>query len=252
HLVPDDPSGWYDGGAPLEVTEALAFTDVPYDFTGPSPIADLPAPQPFEVLFEPGDLPQCPDWATTPELPREISGIVTIFPRLYYKTDGCDGDEEKYYESYFVQDATGGVFVLGDSKVAHFDAGDRVEMTVRGIANRFDLAMVTVHDVTTIQRGPEPIYYEIPDDSLGVSDIALVRRVEGEVVTVKDTFGAFQLETDDGTRFDVALDVDLNRRGIDYPVGSRIIVTGPVLYSFSVFSIVVMQIGQVEVISTGD
>jgi len=252
HLVPEDPDGWYDAGATLDVAEALAFTDVPYTFTGPSDIGALPEPAPFEVLFEPAPLPECPDWTTSSELPREITGIATIFPRLYYKTDGCDGDEEKYYGSFFVQDATGGVFVLGDSKVAHFDAGDRISITVRGMANRYDLPMVVSHDVTLIERGPEAIYYEIPETALGLDDIAKVRRVEGVVATTKDTFGAFQVESDDGTRFDVSLDVDLNRRGIDYPVGTRLIVTGPVLYSFDAFSIVVMQIGQVEVLSSGE
>jgi hypothetical protein len=252
HSVPDDPAPWFDPGATLDVAEALAFTDVPYDFTGPTGIADLPIPEPFAVVFEPGPLPTCPDWSTSSELPREIEGIVTIYPRLYYKTDGCDGDEEKYYGSFFVQDASGGIFVLGDSKVAHFDAGDRVHLTVRGLANRFDLPLISVHDVTAIDRGPEPIYYEIPNGPLDLPDVGLVRRVSGEVVTEKDTFGAFQVESDDGTRYDVSLDVELNRRGVDFPVGTRLTVTGPVLYSFSVFAIVIMQIGQVEVTVSGE
>jgi hypothetical protein len=248
HPTPDDPDAWFDPGSDLDVEEPLAFTDQPYDFTGETPIAGLPAPAPFESLFEPGALPTCPDWATTPDLPREITGIVTLFPRLYYKTEGCDGDDEKYYGSYFIQDQSGGIFVLGDSKVAHFDAGDRVTLSIRGIADVFDLPMVTVHDVLAIDRGPEPIYYEIATQPFDLPDIALVRRIEGEVVTTKDTFGAFKVEAADGTQFDVSLDVELNRRGVDYPIGTHLIVTGPVLYSYSIFSIVVMQIGQVEVL----
>ncbi len=248
HPLPDDPSDWFDAGNPLEVIEPLAFTEEPYAVTGSTAIGDLPIAEPYQSLFAPGPLPTCPDWATSSELPAQIEGIVTVFPRLYFKTEGCDGDDEKYYGSYFIQDASGGIFVLGDSKVAHFDAGDRVSLSIRGVANVYDLPMVTAHDVIEIERGPEPIYYQVPSGPLDLPDIALVRRVEGDVISEKDTFGAFQVLADNGTTYDITLDVELNRRGVDYPVGTRIIVTGPVLYSYSIFAIVVMQIGQVEIV----
>jgi len=253
--VAEDPSAWFDPGADFTVSESVAFTDQPYSFTGLTPIADLPAPEPFQVLWEDGGaLPACPDWERSSDLPAEITGIVTVLPRYYYKTDGCDGDEEKYYGSFFVQDASGGVFVLGDSKVNHFDAGDRVTLSIRGITNRFDLTMVTAHDVVEVQRGPEPIYYVEATGPFDLPDIAQVRRVTGTVTSDPDTFGAFTVTGDDGTAWAIALDSDLNRRGVHYDVGSRVQVTGPIIYSYSAFSIVVLQKGQVDVLTpaTGD
>jgi hypothetical protein len=246
----EDPATWFDPGAPLVVAERLEFTDVNYDFTGETPIADLPIPagDSFVSLFAEGDpLPACEEWETTPDLPAEITGIVTILPRYYYKTDGCDQDAEKYYGSFFLQDASGGIFVLNDSKVSHFLAGDRVTLSVRGVANRFDLPMVTALDVVDVQPHPEPIYFQAANAAFDQGDIALVERVTGTVATEADTFGAFDL-TQDGTgvTYGVSIDSDLARRGVHYAVGTRITVTGPVLYSYSLYSIIVMQVGQVS------
>ena len=69
--------------------------------------------------------------------------------------------------------------------------------------------------------------------------------VTGDVTTLPDTFGAFIVKADDGSEYAVQLDVDLNRRGYSYPVGSRLQVTGPVLYSYSEYSIAVMSVGQI-------
>lgn len=247
-MEPQD--GWWADAGDYDVQETIAFTDVPYDFTGATPIADLPLPPDFATEWAAGDaaLPECPDWSVSDELPVEITGIVTIYPRYYFKTDGCDGDEEKFYGSYFIQDASGGHFVLGDTKVAHFDAGDRVTLKVRGIANRFDLPMIVGHDVVDVDVGPEPIFYEVADGPLTTDDIALVRRVTGTVSTEMDTFGAFTVTGDDGTDWNVGLDVELNRRGVEYAPGTRVTVTGPVQYSFSLFTIVVMQKGQIQIL----
>lgn len=245
---------WYAEGTPYDVTEAIAFTDVPYDFTGPTPIADLPIPADFETWFAPDDAPSpdaaCADWTTSDALPAVIEGIVTLHPRFYYKTSGCQPDQdvdadEKYYGSYFVQDASGGFFVLGDSKVAHFDMGDRVRIEVRAVKESFDSVMISAHDVVEVQRGPEPIWYQTRTEALGFDDVATVVRMEGTVVTEPTTFGEIYLETDGGVRFKMSLDAELNRRGVAWPIGARLQVTGPVLYSFSEFQIVVLRIGQV-------
>jgi hypothetical protein len=255
---PEDYASWYSQGVVLDVEEPLVFTDVPYaapvageaigDFEDDLfPVAD------GDPVFASGDsyaVSGCPSSQST-SLPFEVEGIVTLHPRFYFKTRGCDGDE-KYYGSYFIEDATGGFFVLGDSKVAHFDMGDRVRLKVRGIRTTFDVDMVYAHDVVAVERGPEPIYYETLDRALELStdrsEIGRVKRIVGTVITEKDTFGEFQVEGDNGVVFNVSLDAELNRRGIGFPIGTRLQVTGPMHFSFSSFNIVVMRVGQLEVI----
>ncbi len=244
---------WYEPAGTYDVAEPVAFTDVNYDFTGPTPIAELPAPEDFQTWFAREDAPadgDCQDWDTTDELPAEITGIVTLHPRFYYKTSGCQPNQDvdsdqKYYGSYFVQDASGGFFVLGDSKVAHFDMGDRVTLRVRAIKESFDQLMIAVHDVVAVERGPEPIYFEAVDGELGPEHVARVVRIEGTVSSEMSTFGEVYLEGDDGSQFKMGLDAELNRRGVYWPPGTRLQVTGPVLYSFSEYTITVMRVGQV-------
>lgn len=255
---PEDPGSWYEAGEILDVVEPLEFTDQPYaapasgeaigDFeTSLFPVVDS---DPVFAVGDGYDASGCAS-AESAELPFEIEGVVTLHPRFYFKTEGCDGDE-KYYGSFFVEDATGGFFVLGDSKVAHFDMGDRVRLRVRGLRTNFDVDMVYAHDVISVERGPEPIYFEemttapvLPDNR---TDIGRVKRIEGTVITEKDTFGEFQVENADGIVFNVSLDAELNRRGIGYPIGTELRVTGPMLYSFSTFNLVVMRVGQLEVL----
>lgn len=254
----EDPDGWYAPGEPLEVEEPVAFTDVPYDFTGATPIAELPPPPAFSTVFAPADLPQptdCAGWSAITDLPAEITGIVTLLPRFYFKTSGCAPDQsvdedEKYYGSYFVEDASGGYFVLGDSKVAHFDMGDRVTLNVRALKNNFDQTMIAVHDVVEVVRGPEPIHYlAVPTGALGAQHVSIVVRVEGVVTTVPSTFGEVYLQGDDGSQYKFSLDAELTRRGVSYPVGSRLQVTGPVLFSFSEYTIEVLRVGQITVLT---
>lgn len=257
---PEAWGDWYEEGTPYDVLEPVAFTDTPYAFPEVGPgIADLPIPADFETAFAPEDAPPrgCADWVTDPGLPMEFEGLVTIHPRFYFKAPGClpprdddpDADsDEKFYGSYFIEDATGGVFVLGDSKVAHFDMGDRVRIRVRAVRNRFDLVAVAVHDIVEVIRGPEPIHYEETVEAFGSDDVARVKRVTGTVVTDPDTFGEFLVEGDDGTRWAVSLDVELNRRGIRYPMGTRLQATGPIMYSFSAYSMVIMRVGQISVL----
>lgn len=246
-----DPTSWFDAGADYDVLEPVAFTDQNYGFTGDVPIGDLPVPDPFQTWFAPADAPtvECPDWAADPSggLPAEITGVVTILPRYYFKTTGCVGDE-KYYGCYFIQDASGGFFVLGDSKVAHFDNGDKVTLKVRAIKEAYDQLMIAEHDVVDVEWGPEPIYYETVATALGPEHISRVVRVEGTVRNLPTTFGEVYLDSDDGVEFKMALDQELSRRGYAYPVGARLRVTGPVLYSFSEYTVIVMRVGQVEVL----
>ncbi|MFT4623832.1 MAG: hypothetical protein ACI8PZ_002488 [Myxococcota bacterium] len=253
--APEKSLRWYDLPGQYDVQEWVEFTDVPYDFTGVDPIARLPVPPTEGTLFAANDAPpNCAGWSATDDLPREIEGIVTLHPRYYTKSSGClpdpndDGidSDEKYYGSYFLQDSSGGVFVLGDSKVAHFDMGDRVRMRVRSVRDAFDVPAIVGHDVLEIIRGPEPIYYQVQTERFSEGDISEVRRVTGTVIDELGTFGDFTIQTDDGVNFGIGIDSELNRRGAYWPPGTRLQVTGPVLYSFQAYSVLVMKLGQVE------
>jgi len=264
----EDPSSWYDTGSDINVTESLQFTDQNYAF--PANDADgighlkdhlfpVPAGSPGsdQVAWGAQDdvdgTPFC-QRTVSPDLPFDVDGVVTIFPRYYFKTSGCNWDSaEKYYGSFFIQDRTGGVFMLGDTKVAHFYAGDHVHLRIRAAKTSFGLNMVYAWDDAEIVERGVPIYYQVPTESFGAmaasgdNPIGRVWRVTGTVVNEADTFGAFQVETDDGTRYDVSLDVELTRRGVRYAPGTRLTVTAPMLYSFSIYSMIVMQKGQVAV-----
>lgn len=253
---------WFDAGDPLDVAEPIAYTTEPYGLPASGlGFGDLPMPPEYTTWFAPDDLPPdgCSDWSEEPGqpvLPATITGVVTIHPRYYVKVNGCvpasdnsvDSDE-KYYGSYFIEDDSGGIFVLGDSKVAAFDMGDRVTLLVRGIRNNFDLPMVALHDVLAVDRGPYPIHYDVADAALGGPDVGRVRRVTGVVADEPDTFGEFHLTGPDGVVWTVALDQELNRRGVQFAVGSEIEVTGPVNFSYDTFTLIVMRIGQVVVLN---
>lgn len=257
----EDPD-WYSAGEPYDVLEPIAFTEDPYGLPAGAAFGfgDLQMPPQYTTWFEPDDVPPagCGDWAEdgSGDLPVEITGVVTVHPRVYIKVGGCVPEfdtsidsEEKYYGSFFIEDDSGGIFVLGDSKVAHFEMGDRVTLRVRGLKNHFEQNMVAVHDVVSIERGPFPIHYDRATAEFDATDLALVRRVTGTVVSDTSTFGELTLEGDSGQLWNVGLDQELTRRGVNYPMGTRIEVTGPVLRGFQdSFPLIVMKKGQVAVL----
>lgn len=250
----EDPADWFDAGADLEVEEPLRFTDQNYDFGATDGIAAFagsvfPAPDRTIVFAEGDEWPSSSscDGEVSDALPAEIEGVVTITPRFYMKVDGCDG-EEKYYGNFFLQDGSGGLFVLGDSKVAAFAAGDRIRLKARSVRTTFDFDIVYSWDAVAIHREARPIYYEVATQKLDQGDHSLVRRVTGEVLGKPDTFGAFQVKDDLGTVFDVQIDAELNRRGFTVAPGQRVQVTGPVLFSYSIRAIVLMSLGQIEIL----
>ncbi len=251
--------GWYDPGTQAGVEEPVAFTATPYDFPA-SPSEGLGA---FREAIVPvtsgvgGDtiafgaddqFPAENDCRSTvdSDLPWEVEGVVTAHPRFYFKTSGCSWDsDEKFYGSFFLEDSTGGVFI----KVAHFDMGDRVRLDLRGAKTSFDLDMVYTYDLLEVVERDVPIYYQertTPFSAEALEDIGRVWRVEGTVTTPKDTFGEFKIETDEGVTSSIGLDVELNR--VSFPVGTRLHATGPLLFSYDVFSIVIMKRGQITVL----
>jgi hypothetical protein len=254
---PQAGNDWFDAGTTLEVKELVAFTTVPYDIPseptqGIGAMLDAVYPvSAFVTAYGVNDqwnaAVDC-ESEVAADLPWRVEGVVTLTPRWYFKTFGCDRDDEKFYGAFFIEDATGGIFVLGDSKVAHFEMGDRVVLDVRGARTLYGLDLVYAHDVVSIERRADPIYYQESTRALGGADIGEVRRVSGVVSSDKDTFGEFRLQADSGIFYTVNLDAELSRRGVGWPVGTRIQVTGPVLYSYSTYSLVVMRKGQVTVL----
>jgi hypothetical protein len=264
---PEDWQDWYDPGAAYEVEEPVEFTDADYGL----PVDDAPGigdlledafsfPRGYGTNLAAEEFPEdgmaCADWYASDDLPFEITGVVTVHPRFYFKTNGCGQDDEKYYGSYFLEDDTGGVFVLGDSKVAHFDMGDTVTLRVRGTRRSFGLDMIYVHEVVEVQRTHRAISYEVADAPFGADDMGEVRRITGTIVRGADNFGEVLLAPDGHntpcTEANLAgcallgLDVELSRRGISFEVGERVTATGPILYSYSAYSLVLSRVGQIE------
>ena len=97
------------------------------------------------------------------------------------------------------------------------------------------------------ERADQDHHHE-PDDALGEDHVARVVRVEGQVVSEKDTFGEIRIESDNGVEHVVSLDVELNRRGVEVPLGATLRATGPVLYSYGSYSVIIMRVGQLEII----
>ena len=119
-----DYLSWYDAGAGLDVTEPISFTDEPYGFpadpaTGIGALSDTLFPvEEGTIAYAAGDQfsadTDCISTASD-ELPWILEGVVTLHPRYYFKTNGCDRDsDEKYYGSYFIEDATGDAPPLPD------------------------------------------------------------------------------------------------------------------------------------------
>lgn len=299
---PEAWDGWYGpmGALDEDVEEPIVFADEPGPYTdsqysgGIGELQSMMTGFGYDVTrkFAPGEAKAdgCATWITDNALPKEFWAMVTLHPRLYYKGVGCvpdaypirdgDGDEldidseEKYYGNFFVEDDSGGLFILNDSKVAHFRMGDRVKLRVRGIGERFDLESIVSHEILEIDRGPHPIAWSwagttecagVPAnfDPTDPADLAAfqaadieceydepaqhgkVLRVEGRVLSNPDTFGSFHLIDDEGEIHQISLDSELNRRKVRFPVGSRIRVTAPVLNSFG-NSLIIMKIGQTE------
>lgn len=139
-----------------------------------------------------------------PELPMEIEGIVTLHPRQYMKVPIC-GQDERHYGVYTIEDDTGGVVVLRDSRVAPFSFGDRIRLRVEGIMLTFgletDTRAVLISDYTVLDDPPpsgdgiaEPgtVLYAPTTEPFGDDDVTRVREIEGFVydVPTNDNFNS--------------------------------------------------------------
>lgn len=277
---------WYDSGAARDVSETVVWDETPYPFGASGGLQDLRQSvigcysqesvgacdgsfvdaEDFIRIFWGPDAPQdvtaC-SLEPTDQLPVELEVMVTVLPQFYLKGNSCEyevgnGTDEatdKYYASFFVEDASGGMFVLADQRIAHFTAGDTLRMTVRSIGRAYDMDAVYAYDIEAIERDARGVYYQplSGTETLGPDHRGRVVRAVGTVVTEPDDFGTYTLISDDGAPVNVQGSLEINRRGaIEYPVGTRLQVTGPVLYTYSSHNIVVTQVGQIEVLESAD
>jgi hypothetical protein len=243
-------SGWWASAGDLSVEEPVIYTKDAYGLDGgiEAMASDLFPTEDDKLVYAAADAysddTSCV-FLTDSALPADITGVVTIQPHFYFKTPGCGTDDEKYYGSFFLEDDHSAVFVLGDSKAAHFTVGDTVTLHVRGVRTRYDLDMVYAWDLASVDQAPGDVRYTDQIGAFTKTDIARTRRVEGDVSTTPDTFGALKITGDDGTVWGVQLDAELSRRGVTFALGERIIATGPVLFSYDEYNVVIQSIGQI-------
>ena len=124
------------------------------------------------------------------QLPMDIEGVVTLHPRRYMKIPVCDQDE-KHYGVFTIEDDTAGIVVLRDSRIAHFDVGDRVRMRVHALTltylgpeTRAVLSASTelLDESTSGSEVSDLVLYRDTSAPFGLSDISRVRRVTGYTV----------------------------------------------------------------------
>jgi hypothetical protein len=265
-LGPQDPSQYFGQPQQAEVEDPIGFSDQNYDFTGETPIADvhelfdtsepvwygLSPLDPFPMGDESGLDVECGDFGNkvdkVDELPATVEGVVTLHPRYFQKVSVC-GQDQRYYGSFFIQDETGGILVLKDSRVADFTFGDRVSLRVRGLVTSFGQPSVLIHDQEqVIEPGTtEDIYYEEIERAFDTTDISKVRRIEGTVISepTNGNFNELILEGDDGAVWSVSIDRELGNRGIGLHEDDRIRLTGPVIDSFGL-NLLIGSLGQIE------
>lgn len=118
------------------------------------------------------------------DLPMTIDAVVTLHPRQYMKVEIC-GQDERHYGVYTVEDDTGGIIVLRDSRVAPFSFGDRVRLTVHATTLTFglepDTRAILVADVEKLPVANAPIVYSRTSEPFDTDDIGSTLQVDGYV-----------------------------------------------------------------------
>ena len=115
-------------------------------------------------------------------LPMTVEGVVTIPGTYYIKVSVCD-QEEKFYGSYVIEDDTGGIMVLRDSRVAQVQPGDVVRMTVHTMVisdnlGRVDSRAVLSYELEILAQKKDVLYERI-QTPLTTDDVGRTRQVEG-------------------------------------------------------------------------
>jgi hypothetical protein len=198
----DPNSIWQDGSEevlqePIEFAERSGGVSYGLPADGASSVADLIGIFPEggvgfgEATIFSGDTfdgaeDLCPTWGRehTRRLPMTIDAVVTLLSRQYVKVEVCAQDE-RHYGSYVIEDDTGGIVVLRDSRIADFTYGDRVRMTVKAITLTFgrddDTRAILLADVQKLPNADESVLFERTGVPFGRSMVSRVHQVEGWV-----------------------------------------------------------------------
>ncbi|RME51613.1 MAG: hypothetical protein D6795_08055 [Deltaproteobacteria bacterium] len=180
-----------------------------------------------------------------PDLPFTVEGIVTLHPRYFLKVRVCNEDE-RYYGSFFIEDDSGGMVVLQDSRIAELDFGDRVRIRARALLDYFDVHAILIPEIVEVIEHGVPIHYEEKTNPFNQTDWNRVRRIRGEVVQASTDHNFNEAAVSDGQNtWLVSIDRELANRNVSLEVGDRVEVTGPVLSSFGQ-KIVVLSVGQIR------
>lgn len=279
-LSPAEIDARYGEVTTTPVVEPYVTTDQNYDFTGEISIADLTGLIKFDenVWYgvspddeRPFDDQSCGTFDNPvdelTELPARIEGIVTLHPRYFQKINFC-GSDERYYGSYFLQDSTGGILVLKDSRIADFDVGDRVSIRVRGVYQAFEAGGVVIWDDEQVISSGNDVYVEDVDGLLGPEHIGKAVRIRGKVVEppTNSNFNAICLvppDSDDLSPCDprcvsseqcsgyilASFDREIGQRNPDpLTVGDVIEMRGPVINGFDDLEVLIAEEGQYDII----
>lgn len=272
---PLDPADFYKAPENTTVQEPIAFTPDNYDFSGEMTIAQarelirtgagsqrnwygfspqdaFPAgdERQFNENCNPFQNPSFPEKVReVSELPAFIEGVVTLHPRYFQKLQIC-GEDQRFYGSYFLQDETGGIMILKDSRIANFTFGERVRLRVRGLTKVFDsYAVLTWDSEEVVEPGKTyPIYYEVAEQALASADIGKVRRVRGTIVSEPSStnFNEMHIEADNGVRYVASVDRELAQRNPGLTQGMQVELTGPVIFSYSQYVVLISSLGQIH------
>lgn len=269
----------YGTASTTSTVEPVAYTDTPYDFTGPTPIADL-----YDLIDASlgnqrvwfGTAPSAPfpfsgpcdtfgtEVATLPELPAEIEGIVTLHPRYFLNLSFCQS-EERFYGSYFIEDQSGGILVLKDSRISDFRMGDRVKLKANSLAYNFGAyAVLGRVDEEVVSRGHEIHAEYIGDRLLTAEDIGKTVTIRRELATGATNYNFSELcLVPEGTDYSpcdprcianeqclgsllVSLDREIEQRDpVVLEPGDVLEITGPVTNSFGL-RLLVARAGQIQ------
>lgn len=201
--IPEDQR-WPEAPEQLSVAEPVTYEerqgDTPYGLPTASASAigdliDLVAARAPERFSDPrtftsleGRFP-CPGGGVEvlPGLPVTIEGVITLHPRQYVKVPVCDQDE-KHYGTFTIEDDTGGIMVLRDSRIAPFTAGDRVRMRINAVTYTYiDPTTRTVLSADMELMDPpgadreRVVYYERQTTPFSIADITQTKRIIGYV-----------------------------------------------------------------------
>ena len=107
------------------------------------------------------------------------------------------------------------------------------------------------HDILDIEREASSIHYRDVDGALGLEHVNRVVRVSGTIVDIDESFNSYTIETASGAEVIYSLGLDLGRRpSAKAELGDTVTATGPVLLSYSTFTISIAQVGQLDIEST--